>query len=171
MKKINLNSVIVICALALFSCDNKTETAKMGNGGNDNEPVCGSIELPVDTAVKCIKRYDSLWKASHAGQPAPVRAFTIRAVDLLKAMGMPTEMASDTNVCKYNHVRVYLGQNYDNAYKLFITPVSGANLCNSVGGADVILSNTKATPSNYVLDLNAPCPQVCASNSVLNPNN
>ncbi len=125
------------------------------------------------TAHNDIQLFDSLSKA-YLGDSIPIRAYTIRAVDLLGAMGMPGELA-DSSLCKYKYIRVYLGYRRNVGFKLYIVPVQDANLAQLKGGIDIMLnSEGKGLPFNkpktgfyneeeYVLDLNAPCPNTCAT--------
>jgi len=135
--------------------------------------------LPLDTAVKNIKRYhsnikmyDSLIAAAQGKKPdrkVPMKGFTVRAADLFEAMGMPV---SDTTKATYKHIRVYFAMNKKNEFKLYLTPVEGANLSVNppVAGKDVIL-NSKffgfGGDGDYVLDFTQPCPTTCPTNSPL----
>ncbi|WP_160717499.1 hypothetical protein [Chitinophaga solisilvae] len=119
--------------------------------------------------------YEKLCK-SH-GEEIPVKGYTIRAVDLLAAMGMPPELA-DSPDCRFKHIRVYIGYRKKMGFKLYISPVDGACLKGSdpskwQAGMDVLLDK-HANPvpagidtprltslNTYVLDLNAPCPKTC----------
>lgn len=107
----------------------------------------------------------------------PIRAFTIRAVDLFAAMGMKVQ-----DSVKFEHIRVYLGYSKEaNQFKLFILPVQNANIVDSNAGSDVLLDSTGnyLPPSDkfplppgflinkYVLDLNAPCPNLCDTRTPL----
>lgn len=119
--------------------------------------------------------YEDLNKKN--GMKEPVLAYTVRAVDLLAAMGMNPTLA-DSAECRYKHIRVYLG--FDPArkgFKLYITPVDGACLQDKdstrwKAGKDVFLDKNGniinpvqmknyTADQAYVLDLNAPCPNTC----------
>jgi hypothetical protein len=125
-------------------------------------------------ARRNIEHYQQLcrkWK-----EKEPIEAYTIRAVDLLTAMGLPASLA-DSDSCRFKHIRVYMG--YDDAigFKLYIVPVTGACLQGNISqwnlGMDVKLdkdglpvmrgigSPAIESTDNYVLDLNAPCPNTC----------
>jgi hypothetical protein len=105
-----------------------------------------------------------------------VKAFTVRSVDLFEAMGMG---GADSTLAKYQYVRIYMGLDENNSFRLYFTPVVGADLNSKdkKGGKDVILSGkykpnsiisnqTDAAESNgqYMLDFSTPCPTVCPDN-------
>ena len=136
--------------------------------------------VPLDTAIKNIKfydknikTYDSLVAKATGKVPdrkIPIKAFTIRAADLLESMGMS---AADTIKAKYKYVRIYLAMNHKSDFKIYLTPVSGANLNISpaVAGKDVIMNgkyNGLASDGDYVLDFTSPCPTTCPTGSPLN---
>ncbi len=141
----------------------------------DQGPVVAEYALDLDSARDYIKRYDSLSKQRLGG--VPVNAYTIRAADLLEALGLPEK----TKV-KYTHARVYLGIDKNNNFRLFLTPVDGASIHKGEAGKDVILngphkptladaSDVEASTGSYVLDFTAPCPKTCPSGSPLYPQN
>jgi hypothetical protein len=129
----------------------------------------------LDSAVENITSFDSLSR-EYLDDSIPVKAFTIRAEDLLDAMGMSASLV-DSASCKYKHIRVYLAYRPRVGFKLFIVPVKGAHLEEHVAGEDMLLDSTGQVVHNkglaaqklYVLDLNAPCPNTCAQNSPLSP--
>lgn len=169
MKKL-ANGAMIMLVLAALSCQKNQE-------GN-SRPLTSVSETMKDTtetlyavalelALKDMKRYDSVTKAKLGSDP--IRAFTIRSVDLLEAMGMSP---SDTVKTKFEHVRLYMGLNNTNDFKLFLTPVEGAKLDATppVAGKDVILKgNIKMTATEtgenpeepYMLDFSQPCPKTC----------
>jgi hypothetical protein len=115
----------------------------------------------------------------HLDGVVPIKAYTLRAEDLLGALGIPAEYA-DSSITKYKHARVYLGYKKGKGFKLFILPVYGADLSGKdtslwKGGYDVYLnkeglpippnSDKSTSDGEYVLDLNAPCPNTCAETS------
>ena len=71
------------------------------------------------------------------GKDSVVRAWTIRSIDLLEAMGMPVDHPIQA---KYKYVRIYMGMKKDSTIKLFLTPVEGAKLSHHppIAGKDVI---------------------------------
>jgi hypothetical protein len=137
------------------------------------------------TARENIAVYDRLWRRQHGEKATPIHAFTIRAVDLLAALGMDPKLANAAS-CRFKHIRVYLGHDSINTvFKLYIVPVDGAclkgeNSSTWEAGTDVFLdkqanpimavdsgSNSMASTNTYVLDLNAPCPNTCAKETPL----
>jgi hypothetical protein len=145
-----------------------------------NSSTSSLYAVPLDTAVKNIKHYhanikmyDSLIAAAQGKKPdrkIPMKAFTIRAADLFEAMGMPL---ADTTQATYKYIRVYLAMNHKNDFKLYLTPVDGANLnvTPPVAGKDVILNGDffgLGSNGSYVLDFAQPCPTTCADSSPLN---
>lgn len=136
-------------------------------------PAVAEYALDLDSAVYYIHRYDSVAKANLKGS-LPLKAFTIRAVDLLQALGLP-----EKTPVKYTHARVYLGMDKNNQFRLFFTPVEGASIKNGEAGQDVILKGPHShgladagdgltSSGSYVLDFTAPCPNTCPSGSPLN---
>ncbi|MCW3465004.1 hypothetical protein [Chitinophaga nivalis] len=134
------------------------------------------------TARENILAYDKL-NRKHWKHREPVEAYTIRAVDLLTAMGMPASMA-DSAICRFKHVRVYLGYHEQAGFKLYVVPVDNACLKGSDprkwnAGTDVMLDKQanpimeSISPSGmanydrYVLDLNAPCPNTCPNGNTV----
>ena len=131
--------------------------------------------VPLDTVMKDRSHYDQVLNAFDSivakskdvkwNKKIPIKAFTIRAVDLFEAMGIPV---SDTTKIKprYKHIRVYLGMNYKNEFKLFLTPVEGADLnaVPPIAGRDVILKGKYkglGDDGDYMLDFTQPCPNTC----------
>jgi len=168
-------------ALLAVGCNPKTssdpaqKTASLLNLGTSS-----LYAVPLDTAVKNIQRYhknikmyDSLIAAAAGKKPdrkIPMKAFTIRAADLFESMGMPV---GDTVKATYKYIRVYLAMNHKNDFKLYLTPVEGANLSANppVAGKDVILKGSFfgfGSDGEYVLDFTQPCPTTCPTNSPLN---
>jgi hypothetical protein len=162
MKKMNLKCVLVICLIAVFSC-NKVPSETVASSGKTTEgPICGSVKTPVDTAAKWVQNYDLVWTKLFGTDSPPIKAYTIRSQDLLEAMGMPA-----ATPCSFDHVRAYIGLDAENKFRLFFTPVVGADLCNGNGGRDTLLIDPAGnSQGQYVLDLNTPCPNVCASNPI-----
>lgn len=141
-------------------------------------------EPPTETVTQVLRSADSA-KADIAyfdtvsamlvdqagGSGTPIKAFTVRAVDLLAAMGMP---AAEPPTLPYDHIRVYLGFNKSaGQFKLYIVPVAQASINNQQSGQDLMLDahGNAVQPEQvyppgylsdkYVLDLNAPCPNLC----------
>ncbi len=136
------------------------------------EKPVAEYALAYDSAVAYTKRYDSISNAHFKGN-VPIRAFTIRSTDLLEAMGI-----SLADTVQYDHIRVYLGMDKNNKFRLLITPTKGVNIDRGIAGEDVILSGPytrgrrglEATTSDgqYVLDFTSPCPPTCPTSGLLN---
>lgn len=148
-------------AVLVFSCKDPDNTPpQQGTVPDKQVQLMSSSVITMDTvplasALANVKHYlDSCTK--YLGE-APIKAYTIHANDMLMALGINP----DSVHCGYTHARVYLGLNPDNEFKLYFTPVVGANLDPSVmdAGRDTILSD--ADGNLYVMDLNAPCPNTC----------
>jgi hypothetical protein len=182
MKKITLNLILALGLLAIAGCQESSPAVIEKNPA----PVPDNIKnvlMPLKTARQSITRLDKLCEDS-LGYQLPIRAYTIRAEELFAAMGMPDTLANSA-LCKYKHIRVYLGFQEKKGFKLFLVPVEGANISGTdsskwVGGRDLMLDSNgtairhvpgKATlpTDEFVLDLNAPCPNTCAADSSLIP--
>lgn len=158
----------VLCFFALLACSPAKNDPK-----ENVKPQIAEYALALDSAVKYIRRYDSVMHSA-LGDSIPVKSFTVRAVDLLESLGLPPDTQS-----KYENVRIYLGMDTNNKFRLFLTPVSGANIADGIAGKDIVLSgpytngvagNTELTTfeGEYVLDFTGPCPTSCPDNDLLN---
>lgn len=180
--KQHLFPLILVLGLSTAGCKNQPSagTAKPGttsaNDCNQITDSVGRVLVNLVTARQSIQSYDSLCRIHWKGT-APVESYTIRAVDLLAAMGLPPELA-DSSICRFKHIRVYLGFQEKVGFKLYLVPVDNACLKGKDpskwnAGMDVILdkeanpilanidSTGTAAYDQYVLDLNAPCPNTC----------
>lgn len=168
-----LHNGLLVLGLALAAgCSNHSANDKVAespqpvktqlNGSADGYYT--SVKVPLDSAAPNVRAYDSICRKLF--KTVPVKGFTIRARDLLEALGMPV---SDTLECRYSHARVYLGLDRDSQFKLYFVPVDGANLSMDIGGTDVPVIDPKAEGQKSVLDLNTPCPKVCAENNIFAP--
>lgn len=88
-----------------------------------------------------------------------LRAYTISARDMMQVMGMDT-----TKKPRYTSCRAYLGLDSLGNFRMFLTPIKDTK--------DVFFnpSSTLAGPAkstSYVLDLIAPCPNTCDTQSPL----
>ncbi len=137
-----------------------------------------------DSVLKDINHYigvmgklDTLLGNSLTPMPLnfPVRAFTIRSTDLLEALGLPFDEKKVKP--KYENVRIYIGMDKNSQFKLFFTPVVGADLSANppIAGKDHYLckqikdenGNVIAT-QEYLLDFSKPCPNTCPDSILLN---
>jgi hypothetical protein len=182
-KRILAAGVVSSLMIAAGCHDQPVANAGAANSNNPAEKKIpdnpSRVAYLLTEAKKDIREFDQLCKDSLKGI-IPVEGYTIRAEDLLAALGLdPTLVNSDT--CMYHHVRVYLGFKKDHGFKLFIVPVEGADLSGPdstwKGGTDIMLDSTGtprcrgskvhlASSEEYVLDLNAPCPTTCSTTSL-----
>lgn len=152
----------------LMACGQNKQTAVQST-----ESDAAEYALPLDSAIAYTMRYDSIIKAT-LNEEAPIKAYTVRAADIFEAIGMPL---SDTAKAAYKHIRVYLGVDYNNNFRLLLTPVENASIIKGVAGNDVILAGpyfegakSAGLPlqtGKYVLDFTGPCPSSCPQNSPL----
>lgn len=163
----------LICITIAFSCT-KTENPLEANAAADKPKPMDTAEyaISLDSAIAYTKRFDSIARANFKGT-TPIKAYTVRSVDLLEAMGI-----SKKTTVIYDHVRIYLGMDFNNTFRMVLTPVVGADLPKGIAGKDKILkgpyrrniSDTEFVleDDSYVLDFTAPCPATCPTGSPLN---
>lgn len=176
------NSLIafLVCLSALLSAcckDAKTldqPVAKAPEVANDTILSLQPLLYSLASASADIKSFDSLVCTMKKNNIITPKAYTIHNCDLLRAMGMSCDSATDM------HVRVYLGYHAGVGLKLFVVPakdVIKSALTDSItaAGTDYFLDSTGAivrynsnSGATYnVLDLNAPCPNTCDKGSPL----
>lgn len=182
-KKIHTMLLVAGIVALIAGCGGEQPEGSSDKTGSSD--VLDSVQLvlaPYAVAAQNISRFmnlqDTLFK--YAPQPkfssqTTISAYTIRAVDMLAAMGMPADYVN-SKACKYKYARVYMAVDSLFNFKLYIVPVVDANLSRFQGGTDIYLDSTgKYYPpgkpetrdeetDKYVLDLNAPCPSTCATN-------
>jgi hypothetical protein len=136
--------------------------------------VVADYALAIDSAVTYIHNFEKQWKNFTNKQPndsipLPLKAFSVRAEDLMEALGLPE---SEAKKAKYHHARFYLAMDNNNRFRLLITPVDDNNKDIILNGPYVptgSMVGTQASESgSYVLDFNQPCPKTCDETSVLN---
>jgi hypothetical protein len=164
MKKSILTAAIMISLMITQSCKTevKTEEKKEEKTGTPvKRLLTSSFHVPLAEAQVNIARYVD--KCTELFGNVPIRAYTISAEDLVQALGMDTV---EPIPCRYKHIRAYLALDSLFNFKMYITPVEGANLAAvpKIAGTDVILSDESG---EYVLDLIAPCPATCDFTSPL----
>lgn len=171
--------LLVTFVAAIAACDNKAAHRNTGSGSPD---VLDSVQLvltPYAVAAEDIGRFeriqDTLLKhanLSQFGTKTAITAYTIRAIDMLAAMGLPSSLVTSKE-CQFKYARVYLAVDSMLKFKLYIVPVQDANLTDSIGGTDIYLNSKgkykkpgmqQEDTDKYMLDLNAPCPSTCATN-------
>lgn len=154
-----MKKTIIACSLfltaffAILSCNNSVTK----DGGTSTAAITPHM-TPIDTVTKNIQHYvDSCYSIFNDSltikgvkHPADsiIRAYTVSNIDLLSVLGLPL---SDADSCLYSECRVYIGLDYKNKFKLYLTPIKN--------GKDTILLDSKG--KEYLLDLNAPCPSTC----------
>jgi len=167
---------VIAILLLMFNCREKSPdqaAVQRQSGDSQGDTTTTLYAVPYDSALRNMARfdkkmriYDSLVvKALNKKGPVkvPIRAFTIRAVDLLEALGLP---AADTTRVAYDHVRIYFGMDANDGFKLYLTPVDSADLSSHPpqAGVDVILKGKYrglGDDGEYVFDFAAPCPNTC----------
>lgn len=175
------NLLRAILFLAIISCQ---QTSTNEEAGDDAVPTFQIVDtspslyaVGLDTAVKNVQYYDKVVKQVLGGID-PIRAFTIRSVDLVESIGLDTKYLKHA---EYRHIRIYMGlDSANNEFKIYLTPVKGAKLSAGIPGTDVILDgpykgNKKDAADGigdgdgeYVLDFSQPCPNACDDDSPLN---
>lgn len=162
MEKIKFIVVLTACLFFTFACTNKAETKESNVTTSNVHEIPPAILVPVSEAAGNIQNYINMCD-SLLQDHVPVLAFTTRAADLLGAMGLSDTLEKH---CNYNHVRAYIGLDAQKKFKLYFVSVSGATLSANYGGEDVAVPGTPPSLEPNVLDLNTPCPQVCATNNI-----
>lgn len=174
--------LILTLLSTLMSCNHQPVRSVVENDCSQAEDSIPHVLCRLTTARQNIRTYLDFCR-KHGEGDSVIESFTIRAVDLLGALGMPASYA-DSAICKYKHVRVYMGYQAKAGFKLYIVPVRNACLKGKDpskwnGGEDLLLDergepqevNTDSTAmlvdNTFVLDLNAPCPNTCPTNSPL----
>lgn len=169
MKKTILAAATVLALLSVQSCNNNNHNNEKVEEKAPEQAVTpkkhlltSSFRVPLPEAKENIRRYND--RCAELLGTVPIKAYTIHAEDLMEVLGIPS---SEPPIYKYSHIRAYLGLDSLNNFKLYLTPVEGANLSADpkVAGTDVIL--TDESGMQYVLDLNAPCPATCDLTSPL----
>lgn len=158
----------LICSLAIIALGCTTPEKKTDE--NATEPIA-EYALSVDSARIYIARYDTVFQ-KHFNGNVPVKAFTIRAADLLEALGV-----SPKDTVKFHHARIYIGMDFSNKFRLFLTPVEGAKIDENLPGRDVILNGPyskgsgktkdfQVSQGEYVMDFTMPCPNSCPNGAL-----
>lgn len=157
---------IVSCQQAATEAPEEVENYEV----TDTAPSMYAVSLA--SAESSIKYYDKLSKEALGVDP--IRAFTIRSIDLAEAIGLPSKYL---NKAEYHHVRIYLGlDSASSQFKIFLTPVDSARLSKNIPGKDVILrgpydgdgDGVADGDGQYVMDFSKSCPNACDDGSPLN---
>lgn len=162
--------VTIVLAVLLYQAYNK-ECNPCKN--RTNPPPMETLSLK--TAAKATKHFREVCESAKIGNP--IKAFMVRGVDLMQALDLgcmlPKDAAAAAAFTDTTAVRMYLGLDSLNNFKLFVVDVDGASFSKSIPGKDRFF-NTKTsaktlTSSNSgVLDFNTPCPNTCDQSSILN---
>jgi hypothetical protein len=166
MKKIVTAAIVCFVAVCLInSCGQKTKKAVEKTEVLTAITAMPSHGVELDTAKKNVQHYvDSCrYFFSHVRNlpsntgDSIVQAYTVSSDDLLGVLGLSLEERT-----VYKSCRVYLGLDYNNKFKLYLTPIKS-------DGRDHILYyiNKAKDTVRYVYDLNAPCPKTCDTTSPL----
>lgn len=168
MKKNILAAAVLLSLLIAQACKTEVKTEEKKEEKKEEKTtvpltrlLTSSYQVPLSVAQANIERYTD--KCTELLGIVPIKAYTIHAEDLMEVLGI-----QDTaKIYTYDHVRAYLGLDSLNSFKLYLTPVEGADLSAvpKIAGTDVILKNAEGV--EYVLDLNAPCPATCDLTSPL----
>lgn len=153
----------------LFGCSSssRTDVDAQGSGSFDCL-VAPEDAVSVDTAYADIARYKAYMNKFVPGDSNYyVRAFTMNAIDFIEALGLPM---GDSSKVQFEFVRLYIALDELEKFKLYVTPVVGANLRKGIvkPGKDHILCQTKTdeegnvvSQGGFMLDFAKPCPNTC----------
>jgi hypothetical protein len=160
MRKFLLSGVVVAAMAALCSCKGKPEaptktppptTEEKKTVVEDHVGVPPNY-VPKDTALADIHNFAVHCRDDY--NKFSLRAFTLHTVDLFEGLGLNIENCPiDTT----DHLRGYLGMRPDGEFKFYFVKVVGAHLPDDAGHDTCIVYDGE----EYVLDLNAPCPNTC----------
>lgn len=160
------NLLSAILFIAIISCQQQVADEPVEEEAytvTDTQPSMYAVSL--DDAKRSVMYYDKISKETLGVDP--IRAFTIRSVDLAEAIGLPTNLLKKA---EYNHVRIYMGlDSASKQFKIFLTPVDSAQLSKGKPGKDVILNGPYDGDNDgvsdgdgpYVMDFSKPCPTTC----------
>lgn len=159
------NLLSAILFIAIISCQQQAADEPVEEEAytvTDTQPSMYAVSLA--DAEASVAYYDKLSKETLGVDP--IKAFTIRSVDLAESIGLPTKYLKNA---EYSHVRIYMGlDSATSQFKVYLTPVKGAKLSEGKPGKDVILSGPYKGNGElgdgdgpYVMDFSKPCPTTC----------
>jgi hypothetical protein len=177
MKNLAHGMIIILFAAAL-GCQQKPTEAPVTDAPKKPGDDVAEYAISYEEAKKGMGQYSKTMKLikgiltdpKRKGGPKididTVKAFTVRSVDLFEAMGMG---GADSTMAKYQYVRIYMGLDEKNSFRLYFTPVEGADLNSNPpkGGKDKVLTGKYKTNAlvagdgGYMLDFAQPCPYIC----------
>jgi hypothetical protein len=180
--KMTIFYLVIITGLMVAIGCNTAASGTLEKHGNDTATYhIKHVLCRLDSARQDILYFNSLCQTHLKDTNPPISAYTIRAIDLLGALGLPATLGDSA---RYKHIRMYIGYRQNSGFKLYLVPVDSASLAGTDpsqwrGGYDVLLDSVgkgiprhkmnlrNDTETGYVLDLNAPCPNTCAENALL----
>jgi hypothetical protein len=163
---------LIIALLIVFCCSKENADDQSAESADAEVRDTAYFALNLDSAKSFTERYRKMAKEV-LKDTVPVKAFTVRAKDLLEALGIKKAKP------KFEYVRVYLGLDDQDKFRLMLTPVVDADFKKGHAGKDVILSGpfkpgdkykageSASANGEYVLDFNMPCPNTCDTGSPL----
>jgi len=183
MKKTFSKFIFAAICIATFSCTSNSENSATSTLPPDADTVdlsnLKSNQLvQSDSAIQWKQNYinfmeklyvlDSNGKYVQLTENEKVQGFTFRTKDLLAALGI-TKSSVRVNA---QHIRAYFGIDKAGNRKMFFVDAYGAKLDNPKalkGGKDLFYrdKNSKSLAGisgTVALDLNYPCPSLCAEN-------
>lgn len=163
-----LITMIISCQPSDSNNSDSNSSSSLGNNLQDTTVTVGYTSMfavPKAEADANIAYYQSLISNGSLGFDT-VRAFTLHAEDFLETIGVdPSSLTPE-----FKYVRIYLGvEASTNQFKLYMTPVKGADLKQGIAGEDVILNGPfdgdgdglLDDDGDYLLDFSKPCPATC----------
>jgi hypothetical protein len=183
MKTINFLALLLAGFVVIVSCTNRTANSQNTAGWHHHLTADTAFLCSADSAQRDIQYLQSL-NDSEINERVFTNdfptAFTVNAEDLLMAMGIAYDA---DKIGEHKNIRIYMGYRPKSeargGFKLYIVPVSGISETETAGN-DMVIEKTakelcivKPKPdglnTQYVLDLNAPCPSTCDINSPFMP--
>lgn len=178
--KITIVNLVMAMSIMIATGCNTQSSGTLEKHDKDTLHQIHHVLCRLDSAQADIQYFNLLCQNQLKDTGYRINAYTIRAIDLLDALGLPVTLEDSAT---YDHIRMYLAYRPKTGFKLFLVPVDSASLKGSDpakwrAGYDVLLDSAgRAIPPNsplrnsleseYVLDLNAPCPKTCPQNSPL----
>ena len=150
-----LNCVLAVLLFFQFSGKDAQTT-------QHHSPIV-SLTSHKDSLTKVLEHVHRCYSVFDSTDHELLRAYTISGHDMLQVMGADSAVMKQ---CIYDSCRAYLGYDSTHNFKLYLTPVKNQR--------DVFLNfdprkriSNVPDNSSYVLDLIAPCPNTCDTESAL----
>lgn len=166
------NVIIVLLAIAIILLV-ITRQSNNTPSGNTRPPLMETFAL--DSAKAATQRFRSEYQKAFKAA-APINSFTMRGIDALEVLGRRKYLPADSLDFLANTLafRVYLGLDDSLRFKLFVVKVSGVNFREGNMGKDLPFiegaqsgAKGKGVGSEFVLDVNKPCPSTCPNEPIL----